>query len=254
MFASLIWEIEEYPLRGVLEETLDVPVIVLDNAHAAGLGELWLMGRENREHLMYFYMGVGTGGAIITGRDLYEGRNHTAGEIGPTIIDPDGPDFGCHRGCLEGFLRYDNLRAVAGELRDEYPGSILSRDLSDPVIIQHIAAAAEDRLALLILRYAAKYVSIQTANMLNLLNPDEMILGGPFGLWGERFAEMVSAVAETTALPISFRSASVLPGSPSSESIPLGAAAMIIRRAPALLSPTASELLLNSIPALRIAD
>lgn len=70
MFASLIWKIEEYPLRGVLEETLDVPVIVLDNAHAAGLGEFWLMARETREHHMYFYMGVGTGGAIITGRDL----------------------------------------------------------------------------------------------------------------------------------------------------------------------------------------
>ncbi len=205
---------------------------------------------------MYFYIGVGTGGAIITGCDLYEGRNHTVGEIGPTKIDPDGPDFGCHRGCLEGFLRYENLRTVVDEHRDEYPDSILPKDLSDPVIIQHIAAAAEaeDQLALLILRYAAKYVGIQTANMLNLLNPDEIILGGPFGLWGERFAEMVSAVAETTALPVSFRSASVLPGSPSSDSIPLGAAAMIIRRAPELLSPTDSELLLNSVPALRIAD
>jgi predicted NBD/HSP70 family sugar kinase len=232
MFASLIWKIEGYPLRGVLEETLDVPVIVLDNTHAAGLGGLWLMGRENREHLMYFYMGVGTGGAIISGRDLYEGRNHTAGEIGPTIIDLDGPDFGCHRGCREGFLRYENLRTVVDEHCDEYPDSILPKDLSDPVIIQHIAAAAEaeDQLALLILHYAATYVGIQTANMLNLFNPDEIIPGGPFGLRGERFAEMVSAVAEMTALPIPFRSARVLPGSPSSESIPLGAAAMIIRR------------------------
>jgi predicted NBD/HSP70 family sugar kinase/biotin operon repressor len=243
-FTSIIWGIRDSTLRSDLERIIDVPVVILDNAHAAGLGELWIKGREYREHLMYLYMGIGTGGAIITGRDLYTGRNNTAGEIGQMIIDIDGPDFGCHRGCFEGFLAYDNLRNVIAEQRSAGMSTILPEELPDRILVPEIARAAEleDPLANFVLGYCARYVGVQAANMLALLNPDEIILGGPFGLWGERFVSLVTAEVERLAMPITFAEASIVGGSPSTETIPLGAAAMIIRLAPDLLSPTASDL------------
>jgi glucokinase len=243
-FTSLIWHLDESTLREQLEDVLHVPVVILDNAHAAVMGELWLHGREYREHLMYFYMGVGTGGAIVTGRDLYLGRTHTAGEIGQSIVDIDGPDFGCHRGCLEGFLSYGNLRRVIAERRESGTNSILPLDLPDHVIVGEIAAAADrgDDLALYIIGYCSRYVGVQAANMLALLNPDEIILGGPFAAWGRRFKAMVVEQVRQIALKITFDADAIKLGEPATTTIPLGAAAITFKRAPELLAPTAREL------------
>lgn len=242
-FSSVTWKFGATHLRGMLAEALGIPAAVLDNAHAAGLGELWLQGREHREHLVYFYMGVGAGGAIVTGRNLYVGRNHAAGEIGATIIDPDGPDFGCHRGCLEGFLSYPHLRSIVNRQRALGLTTSLPAGLSNGNFIASIATAADhdDEIALATMRYAARIVGVLSANMINLLNPDEIILGGPFGLWGDRFAAMVSAEAKKTALTTSFAAVQVLPGQPVTRTIPLGAAATIILQAPTLLAPTARD-------------
>lgn len=242
-FSSATWKFSATDLRGMLNRALGIPATIVDNAHAAGLGELWLQGREHREHLIYFYMGIGAGGAIVTGRNLYVGRNHAAGEIGATIIDPHGPDFGCHRGCLEGFLSYPHLRAIANQQRALGLTTSLPADLPDNIFIITIAEAADrgDEVALATMRYAARIVGIQSANMINLLNPDEIILGGPFGNLGNRFAEMVSTEAKKTALATSFASAQILPGQPVTRTIPLGAAATIILQAPTLLAPTARD-------------
>lgn len=242
-FSSTTWKFGATHLRGMLAEALGIPAAIIDNAHAAGLGELWLQGREHREHLVYFYMGAGAGGAIVTGRNLYVGRNHAAGEIGATIIDPDGPDFGCHRGCLEGFLSYPHLRSIVNRQRVLGLTTSLPANLSDGIFIAAIANAAnrDDEIALATMRYAARIVGIQSANMINLLNPDEIILGGPFGFWGDRFAAMVSAEAKKTALSSSFAAVQILPGQPVTRTIPLGAAATIILQAPTLLAPTARD-------------
>ena len=242
-FSSVTWKFGATDLRGMLKRALGIPATIVDNAHAAGLGELWLQGREHREHLVYFYMGVGAGGAIVTGRNLYVGRNHAAGEIGATIIDPDGPDFGCHRGCLEGFLSYPHLRSIVNRQRALGLATSLPADLSDGDFIASIANAADrdDEIALATMRYAARIVGILSANMINLLNPDEIILGGPFGHWGNRFAAMVSTEAKKTALATSFAAVQILPGQPVTRTIPLGAAATIILQAPTLLTPTARD-------------
>jgi len=246
-FSSKVWQFEGVHLGSLMEGALGVPVSVLDNAHAAGLGELWLRGREYREHLVYFYMGIGTGGAIIVGRDLYVGRNHGAGEIGATIVDPKGPDFGCHRGCLEGYVSYSHLRSVVAGRREFGEPTTLPSDLSDDVFVELIAAHAEqgDLVALATMRYAARHVGLVTANLLNLLNPDEVIIGGPLAMWGERFTDMIATVAARTAIPLSASNVRILPGTPVDKSIPLGAAAMIIRQAPNLLAPTLSSVFMN---------
>jgi len=238
-FTSLIWGIHDSTLRGDLERILGMPVLILDNAHAAGLGELWIKGREHREHLMYFYMGVGVGGAIIVDRDLYTGRTNVAGEIGQMVIDMSDPQ---HRN-LEQLLSYDNLRAVIAEQRAAGVETTLPEDLGDEVIVSELTRAAEqeDPIALHVLSYCARYVGVQAANMVALLNPDEIILGGPFGQWNGRFVDLVKAEVDRLALEITAKNAHIIAGDSSTETIPLGAAAAIIKLAPDLLAPTASE-------------
>ena len=89
--------------------------------------------------------------------------------------------------------------------------------------------------------YAATWVGILAANIVNLLNPDEIIIGGAYGLLGQRFAGMVASHAAKTALAASFASVRILPGTAVSHAAPLGVAAAALRRAPELLAPTATD-------------
>lgn len=226
------------PLRPSLESDLGVPVMVLDNAHAAALGELWLRGRELRQNLVYLYLGKGVGGALVLGRDLYRGSNHAAGELGPLCVDADGPLFPCgHRGCLEGFVASEWLLGRLQQSLADGQTSRLRPEMAPSEVVGAIAAAAEqgDEVALDLTRYAAYYVGVATANLINLLNPDEIILGGPMAVWGERFAELVYREAEGRSLSVPFRSVRILPGQPEAETVPLGAAALVIKQAASLL-------------------
>jgi predicted NBD/HSP70 family sugar kinase len=244
-FSSIGWSFAGYALRQQLERRLRMPVEVLDNAHAAGLGELWLQGREHREHLIYIYAGNGVGGAIIADRELYRGRDHAAGEFGQMLLDPHGPDFPCgHRGCLEGFLSYDYLLGLLDDARQNGLESAIPSDLREvdfaPAVAQ--AAACDDPGADFIMERASCWLGRAVATIVTIFNPDEVVIGGPFAQWGEPFAARVQAHAAPLAPPLIFAGVAIRPGRPIIDAVTLGAAVAIIARAPDLLAPTAREL------------
>lgn len=248
-FSSIGWDFTGYPLRRELARRLRVPVDVLDNAHASGLGELWLSGREHREHLVYVYAGDGVGGAIITNRVLYLGRDHAATEFGQMRLDPNGPHFRCgHQGCLEGYLDWRHLLALVDEARQnglDAPLPEITGELEFAKAIAEASAhgdAAAGAAADLVIDYAAKWLGRAVANLITIFNPDEIVIGGSYGLWGERFAHLVSAYAEPLTAPRTFAGVVIRTGRPMQASLPLGAAVAIINRAPELLAPTAREL------------
>ncbi|MGC4189981.1 MAG: ROK family transcriptional regulator [Thermomicrobiales bacterium] len=244
-FSSIGWEFTGYPLRAQLSRRLRVPVEILDNAHAAGLGELWLLGREHREHLVYIYAGNGVGGAIIADRMLYPGRDHAAGEFGLLLLDPNGPEFPCgHQGCLEGYLEWTYLLSILDQARQEGLESTIPAFVPEPDFAEVVAHAAEsgDPGAALIMDFAAHWLGHAVATFISIFNPDEVVIGGPFAWWGEPFADLVRANAEPLTSPLAFAGVTIRPGRPIIDVLTLGAAAAIITHAPELLAPTAHEL------------
>jgi len=244
-FSSIGWSFAAYPLRQQLARRLRVPAEVMDNAHAAGLGELWLLDRERREHLVYIYAGNGVGGAIVADRELYPGRDHAAGEFGQLLLDPHGPEFPCgHRGCLEGYLSNDYLLSVLDAARREGLDTALPAEIreSDFATIVALAEANGDPGAALIMDHAAGWLGRAVANLITIFNPDEVVIGGPYSRWGNRFAAQVQAEAEPLTAPHAFAGVTIRPGRPIVDAVTLGAAAAIINRAPDLLAPTAREL------------
>lgn len=244
-FSSIGWSFAAYPLRQHLVRRLRVPVEVMDNAHAAGLGEFWLQDREHREHLVYIYAGNGVGGAIVADRQLYPGRDHAAGEFGEMLLDPNGPVFACgHRGCLEGYLGNAHLLSVLEEARQAGLVTAIPPEVreSDFATIVALAEANGDPGAALMMDYAARWLGRAVANLITIFNPDEVVIGGPYSRWGERFAAGVRQEAEPLTAPHTFAGVTIRPGRPIVDAVTLGAAAAIIRRAPDLLAPTAREL------------
>ncbi|MGB3329291.1 MAG: ROK family transcriptional regulator [Thermomicrobiales bacterium] len=244
-FSSIGWHFTGYPLRQHLSRRLRVPVEVLDNAQAAGLGEFWIVGREHRENLIYIYAGNGVGGAIITDRTLYPGRDHAAGEFGEVILDPHGPDFSCgHRGCFEGFMSHEYQQALLAAARETGLVTAIPTDVreSDFATIVALAEMNGDAGAALVMEQAALWLGRAVANLITIFNPDEVVLGGPYGRWGEPFAALVRAAAEPLCAPNTFRGVAIRSGQPIVDAVTLGAAASIINLAPELLAPTAREL------------
>jgi glucokinase len=221
----------------MLEAAIGIPCNLLDNAHAAALGELWVRGRELRENLIYLYLGRGIGGAIILDRKIYLGRNHAAGEFGPMYIGgttADGPFFGRFEHLAMQPAMIDWMNSVRGR----YEASSMPLDPPHNEFLPMLAAAVDrdDDLANAVKHRLAIFTATACANLVNSLNPDEIIIGGQVAVLGESFAAAVYEYAEQWTLPLPFGSVRIYVANPRQETIPLGAAATIIQRASELLA------------------
>ena len=154
-----------------LEAVVHVPVHLLNDARAFTLAELRLGAGRGAQTLVGMTLGTGVGGGIVIWGRLYLGRDGAAGEIGHQTIDPDGPFCNCgNRGCLEAFARADVIAATCG-----------ASSVEEAVR----AAAAGDARALDGLAQVGRYLGIGIANIVTVLTPDRVVVGGGVAAAGE---------------------------------------------------------------------
>ncbi len=168
-----------------LAEKYGVRVLVDNDANLAALAERWWGAGRGIDDFAYIKLATGIGsGHYIAGR-IYRGANGIAGEIGHVAIDPQGDECLCGlRGCLTTLIGSPALVARARALLADHPASILAG--SEPSIASiEDAALAGDELALRLTREAAEHLGIAVADVLNLLNPARVILGGGLARLGE---------------------------------------------------------------------
>ena len=177
------------PLKARLESEFQIPTTVENDANASALAEYRFGGGRGYDALLYMTMSTGIGGGIIINGQIYHGANDSAGEVGHQILLPDGPRCGCgKRGCLEALCsgpaiarraqaairkQLKERRATATELLKQAGGSI------ETVKSEHVLAAARtgDALALQLVNETAYYMGWGIANLVNILNPDIVLLG-----------------------------------------------------------------------------
>lgn len=181
---------DDVPLKAMLKERFGVPVRVHNDASVAALGE-WLHGGHGpTQHLWYLTVSTGVGSGIISDGRLIEGFNTTAGEIGHTVIDPNGPECGCgNRGCVEAICSGTSIaRSARAALREGRSSSLLrlAGDI-DAVTAETVAqAAAEgDELARAIFFHAADTLGAAVVNAIHILSPEVIVIGGGVTRAGE---------------------------------------------------------------------
>ena len=152
------------PVGGPVGGALGLPAFLINDARAFGLAELRLGAGRGASSMIGLTLGTGVGGVVaIDGRVLH-GHDGTAGEIGHQTIDPDGPWCGCgNRGCLEAFARADQIATVCGTATAE-----------EAVV----RAGAGDLRAIDGLARIGRYLGIGIANMIAVLSPDKVVIGG----------------------------------------------------------------------------
>ncbi len=200
---------EKVPLREWLEERLAVPAAVDNDANVAALGEHRFGAGQGCDSLLYVTVSTGVGGGWILNGRPWRGAEGMAGEIGHTVVDPDGPLCLCSkRGCVERLASGPYIAQRAREWLQAQPdrGHVLramARGDLEAITAELVAQAATqgDDLAWEALKVAAWGLGVGIGNAANLVNPERFVLGGGVTKAGERWWKVVRRTARETALP-----------------------------------------------------
>jgi glucokinase len=200
---------ENVPLREILEAEFGVPASIDNDANVAALGEHHFGAGRGYDSLLYITVSTGVGGGWILNGEIWHGAEGMAGEIGHTVVDPDGPPCTCgKRGCLERLASGLYIAQRARDWLDRQPGrgqvlrALIGDDL-EAVTARLVsqAAAQGDDLAWEALEISAWALGIGIGNAANLVNPERFILGGGVTKAGQRYWEVIRHVARETAMP-----------------------------------------------------
>jgi glucokinase len=152
------------PVAPAVSEALGVPASLVNDARAFGLAELRLGAARGARSMVGLTLGTGVGGVIAVDGRVHQGHDGTAGELGHQTIDPDGPICGCgNRGCLEAFARGDRIAAACGTATVE---EAVERARAG-------GARAQAGLAEI-----GRYLGIGIANMITVITPERVVIGG----------------------------------------------------------------------------
>jgi len=171
--------LDHFGLKQALEEGLGLPVLLENDANAAAVGEAWLGAARGACNVICITLGTGVGGGIILDGKLCRGTDGSAGELGHTTIDPfNGPQCKCgNTGCLEMFASATAIVRMTREANGRFPQTIL-HDKCLTAVRVYCAAKEGDELALEIFKRVGQYLGVGLANMINMLGPEVIVLGG----------------------------------------------------------------------------
>ena len=170
---------ERRPVAGPIRARLGLPVRLINDARAFGLAELRLGAGRGCETMVGLALGTGVGGVVVVGGEVHFGHDGTGGELGHQTLLPDGPPCTCgNLGCLEAFAKADAVAAACGTATAE----------------QAVAAAqAGDERAVAGLAEIGRWLGVGIANLIVVLTPDRVVLGGGVAGAGDLLIQPIRA-------------------------------------------------------------
>ena len=200
LFATnLGWE--DVPLKKDLEKLLDVPVFLENDCHIAALGIFETELKSKPKSMLGVFLGTGIGGGLILDGKLYTGFNHTAGEVGHMVIEIGGAKCGCgNKGCFETLASrtaiFRKIQAAVKEGQKTLLTEMLGDDLKDLRSGDlRKAIRRGDKFVEKVVEEAAEYTGVAVANLINVINPEVVVLGG--GVIDALEDEMMAIIVET---------------------------------------------------------
>ncbi len=216
------------PFERLMSARTDLPLLVDNGAKTLGQAETWFGAARHVDSAVIALLGIGVGTSIVSNRQLYRGATSSAGEWGHTTLVVDGRPCRCGaKGCLEAYIgagalvaRYDQL---AGRRSRTRPGALERR------VERMIASRAEDQLANQVLAEAAGYLGVGIADLVNLFNPERVVIGGWLGrALDDALLEEVRAAAVRNALRLPMSHVEIVRAELGADAVALGAATLPI--------------------------
>ncbi|MFC1924146.1 ROK family protein [Chloroflexota bacterium] len=223
----------DIPLRDIMKKETGLDTVLINDASAAALGEHRFGIGRGASNLIYITVSTGIGGGIIIDGNLYTGVSGSAGEIGHMTIDVNGPLCDCgNTGCLEVFASgkalareaqkaiLQGMKTIIIELADGEPNNITAQTVS-------AAAQKKDELALDIISKSATYLGVGMVNLVNVFNPEMIIVGGGMSKMGDMLLDTARKVVSERAFFLPAQKVRIVPSQLGDNAAVLGAAAFI---------------------------
>lgn len=223
---------ENYALRDVIADRTGLPTIVDNDANAAALGEVMFGAARGRRHVLYLTVSTGVGGALVLDGRVHRGAGSMAGEIGHTVVVPDGPVCTCgQRGCLEAVASGPAIARAAREEIAAGKSTVLAAVPACDLTAKHVAEAApRDAVAARVLADAGRHLGMAIAAAVNLINPELVVIGGGVSQAGEALFGPIRTTVSRLAAAESVRDLRIVPGTLGQRGGLLGAAALALSR------------------------
>lgn len=229
------------PIKEYLEQKFEVPVEVENDIRAQAIGESWFGQGKCVPNFILFRVGTGVGAGIILDHQLYRGTSYTAGEIGHTTIDINGPKCSCgNYGCLETMVGGAALAGRAQQAIRLGKKSILEElcqgdiELIDGKML-YLAAKQGDQVANDVLEDTGRYLGIGIANLINILNPSLIILSGGVLGSADFLLDSLRKTVERRALAKPAQAVSIVLSKLGENAIPIGAFTLLLKK---IFTPT----------------
>jgi len=229
----------DFPLRDRVSAATGLRATLDNDANCATLGEWWIGAAQGAQNVVGLTIGTGIGGGLILDGKLYHGSSDAAGEIGHATLDPTGRRCKCgNYGCLEA---YASGPAIADRARESLAGgeASLLRTMAggslELLTAQDVyeASAKADPVAREVVREAARFIGTGVANLLNIFNPDVVVLAGGVAQAGEELFGPVRAEVRRRAFKTAVEACRIVPGSLGSAAGVAGAVATFLAQYPA---------------------
>ncbi|KMK76230.1 ROK family transcriptional regulator [Alkalihalobacillus pseudalcaliphilus] len=224
------FQLVDVPIKSYLETKVQIPVYVENDVRAFTLGESWFGAGKGINHFICVNVGVGIGAGIIYNGELYRGSNHIAGEFGHTLIDIKGEKCSCGRiGCLETVASGKALvEYVLQEKDNDYIMQQVnsSEQLTGELIFQ--CANQGDPCAIRILAKVGYFLGVGVTNLINLINPECIIVGGGVAKAGGFVLEEMRRVVKDNALTNDARNTIIIESELKDEGTLIGAVTLVL--------------------------
>ncbi|HUX48210.1 MAG TPA: ROK family protein, partial [Dehalococcoidia bacterium] len=201
----------DVPLRDIIQEKLGKKTFLINDANAAALGEFYFGAARGARNFIYITISTGIGGGIVIDGKIYSGAIGAAGEVGHMTVDDDGPICNCgNRGCWETLASGTALaREARHRIEEGVRTSILEYADGDvekvnPQVINS-AARQGDSLAKELIGRTGYYVGVGLANLVNIFNPELIVIGGGLSNIGDMLFEPAFKVAGERAYKEAFQ-------------------------------------------------
>lgn len=227
---------ENVPLAGLLQERLEIPVILGNDGNCAALGESMFGAGRNVSNLIYLALGTGLGAGIVHQGHLIEGIAGVGGEVGHLSIDANGSRCTCGGiGCMEAYVGGWAI-ARHGEMAVHSERSSMIREIAGdgPITAEVVAEAAEcgDPVARDIFNRAGKALAVGIGGLINVFNPELIVVGGGLARSGDLILEPFRASLPQYTMPPIFAHVSIVPSELGEDTGLVGAAAAVFYNNP----------------------
>ena len=207
----------DIPLRDIVKEKYGVNTFLINDATAAALGEHHFGAGRGVNNLILLTVGTGIGGGIIINNELYSGPCGSAGEIGHMTIDVNGPRCNCGNvGCLEMLasgtvVAQEAIRRISQGERSSLIEIVDGKIESITAEKVGVAAQGGDSLALEVITKAATYLGVGMVNLVNIFNPEMIIVGGGMAQMGDLLLNTARQVVWERAFQLSAQAVRIVP-------------------------------------------